>query len=121
MGDLLCRPLVERGEGRGLLRRAGVAAGLAIAANLTLLVPSVALGVILLVIETRGRFWTVVDEYGGPAVIIGFLFLVLPLARSTPEHFYLGANSLGESIDSLWDASFRYHEWRSRSRSATHA
>ena len=104
---------LNEGKESTLLRRAGVAAGLAIAANLTLLIPSIALGMILLVIAMRGRFWTVVDNYGGPAVIIAFLFLVLPLARSTPEHFYLGVNSLGESIDSLWDGSFRYHEWQS--------
>jgi hypothetical protein len=104
---------LNEGKEAALLRRAGIAAGLAIAANLTLLVPSMALGIILLIISLRGRFWTVVDNYGGPALILAFLFLVLPLARSTPEHFYLGVNSLGESIDSLWDASFRYHEWQS--------
>jgi hypothetical protein len=104
---------LNEGREAALLRRAGIAAGLAIAANLTLLVPSVALGLILLVIGAQGRFWSVIDNYGGPAVVLAFLFLVFPLARSTPEHFYLGANSLAESIDSLWDASFRYHEWRS--------
>jgi hypothetical protein len=97
----------------GLLLRAGVAAGLSIAANLTLLVPAAGLGATLLILAARGRFWMVIDRYGGPSVVIAFVFLVLPLARSAPDNFYLGTNTLSESLDSLWDASFRYHEWRS--------
>jgi hypothetical protein len=99
-----------------LLRRAGLAAGLSIAANLTLLVPAASLGLILFVLSLRrgtAGAWSVIDRFGGPAVVTAFLLVVIPLARSTPDNFYLGTKTMDDALASLWDASFFYDRARS--------
>jgi hypothetical protein len=84
------------------LRRAGVLTGLSIGANLTMLFPAAALGMALLVMVSRERkWWRVIDGYGGPAVVVGFLINVLPLVHATSQNFYYGAQSVREALDFL--------------------
>lgn len=87
-----------------ILWRSGVFAGLAIAANLTLLAPALALGIVLLALALRNgprSAWTVIDGYGGPAFVSAFLLLVLPLLPATGAEFYFGAQSLADTTHSL--------------------
>jgi hypothetical protein len=71
-------------------------------ANLTMLVPSAALGIALLVLASRERkWWAIVDCYGGPAVSLAFLINVLPLAHASSKHFYYGTHSIREALDFL--------------------
>ena len=93
------------------LSLAGIFAGLAIAANLTLLVPAAALGLVLIVLlwrEERTRsLWAALDRYGGAAVVIASVFLVLPLLVSTPDSFYFGGDSLLHTSYSLVEAAVK--------------
>jgi hypothetical protein len=98
------------------LARAGITAGLAIAANLTVLPAVAALGVILLILAAQAGIrgiWSITDRFAGPAVIIAFLFLVLPLAKATGEEYYYGAKTLRDSVGSLLDASLLHTPERS--------
>lgn len=84
------------------LLRAGILAGLAIAANLVYLMPSAALGMVLLLIGSKiRRPWTVIERFGLPAVVLAFLFLVLPLLKVQPDSFYWGSDSWKEASGSL--------------------
>ncbi|MBC7925613.1 MAG: hypothetical protein H7039_08145 [Bryobacteraceae bacterium] len=92
------------GFGRSWLRWAGVCSGLAIAANLIMLVPAAALGCALLILMARRGFassWEIVDVYGGPAIAIAFLFVVIPVLPARPEDFYVGAPDLATSVQTL--------------------
>src|SRR4051794_25452928 len=76
---------------------AGILAGLSISANLVMLVPAVGLGLMLLALAARnglGSLWTVIDRYGGPAVVTAFLILIVPLLPARPSDFYVGADSM---------------------------
>jgi hypothetical protein len=97
---------LTKGFERGYLWRSGVCAGLAVAANLTLLAPVGALGLVLLVLALRGGVrssWVVIDSYGGPAVVLSFLILVLPLLPVTGIEFYFGADTLAQTSKSMVD------------------
>src|SRR4051794_11499173 len=86
------------------LRRAGVFAGLATGANLIMIVPAAALGLGLLLVGLRDHsrgIWTVVDKYGGPAVTIAFLIVIIPILPATKDNFYYGATTLKESVRSI--------------------
>jgi hypothetical protein len=104
------------------LRWAGLLAGLSIAANLTMLVPAAALGLMLLVLAGRDglKGWgTVVDGYGGPAVVTAFLIVVIPLLPATGDNFYYGATTLRDSVDSLVTAIVKVQErWPGPQRGA---
>jgi hypothetical protein len=80
------------------LSRAGIFAGLAIGANLTILVPAAALGVTIVVLlwrEYRFRaLLTAIDTYGGPAVVLATLVLLFPLLAVEGHVFYFGEQSL---------------------------
>jgi len=80
--------------------RAGVAFGLAIAANLAFLFPVAAAGMVCLVFDHR-RIWRVVNELALPAIVVAGLILMVPLANATPQHFYYGAKSLAETSESV--------------------
>jgi hypothetical protein len=98
-----------RGRETKWLWWSGIAAGLAVAANLTLLVPVAALGIVMMAMSWRFRLpgvWRVVDSYGGPALVIAFLFLVLPLLRAKPDAFYYGGRTFQDARHSLVHPSF---------------
>jgi hypothetical protein len=93
-----------RGFERKWLFRAGVLAGLSIVANLVMLVPAAALGFALVLLALRSGWrhgWSMFDSYGGPALTVAFLLLVIPLLPATADNFYYGATTLGDSVDSL--------------------
>jgi hypothetical protein len=103
----------EGGEAR-LLWRSGVAAGLAVAANLTVLAPVAALGFVLLLLAIRRRCVSaVIDNFAGPAVVTALVIVLLPLARASREHFYLGTKTLADAVSSLWERSMYYDPARS--------
>lgn len=94
------------GEAPGrLLWRAGVGAGLCLAANLTFLVPLLALSAALAIVSVKRGLWRQLDLYAGPATVVAFVFLALPLARAKREHFYVGVNTWREVIETLFDFS----------------
>lgn len=84
---------------------AGILSGLAVAANLTFLIPVCALAVVITLTGPRHR--TLLTEYAGPAFVTGALLLMLPLSHVDPaRHFYYGAYSLGETARHLVEGSF---------------
>lgn len=89
------------------LRRAGVLAGLAIAANLTFLVPAAALGLILLLMAGPEGMWRVIDSYAGPAVVVSFLIVVIPLLPAERSNFYFGASTFLESVRSVAETAIK--------------
>ncbi len=102
----------EEGDSQSL-RRSGVLAGLCVAANLTCVVPLLALSTLLLAFAVRLRFWRRLDAYLGPAIIIAFLFLILPLAKLENGSFYVGHLTWRASVGELLEGSFRYSPLRS--------
>jgi hypothetical protein len=98
------------------LTASGVLAGLSMAANLTFVVPAMALGFVLLLFSLRspaaGRMWRVVDSYGGPALAIGFALNILPLLEARPEDFYLGTATVREAIWVFFQECFGNHRHR---------
>ena len=97
-----------KGLDRSRLSMAGIFAGLAIASNITLLLPSAALGIVLIAMlwrEDRLRaVWSAIDGYGGPAVVIALLFLILPVLLMNRDHFYFGTQGLVFTSHSLVEA-----------------
>jgi 4-amino-4-deoxy-L-arabinose transferase-like glycosyltransferase len=86
---------------------AGVCAGLAVTANLIFVIPLAALGLMLMPLYARrGRFWHLIDSYAGPAVIICFVFLFIPLLKSAGQ-FYFGVATLRDTFGSLFGESLR--------------
>ncbi|MGH9627110.1 MAG: glycosyltransferase family 39 protein [Bryobacteraceae bacterium] len=86
------------------LRKAGLAAGLSVASNLTLLVPLAALGGILILLAARAGpqdVRKVLFHFGGPAVVTAFLILVVPLRMAERGAFYVGMSTWTESIREL--------------------
>jgi hypothetical protein len=55
----------------------------------------------------------VIDRFGGPAIILAFVFAVLPLARSQPSDFYFGSKTMTQAVTSLWEPSVGYDVARS--------
>ena len=96
---------------RNRLAAAGVAAGLAVAANLSLAFPITAMtGVALW--QRRGEFWRLIDRFALPAVVTAFLFVAVPIAWAKPNAFYVGAETLAMGARTLWIASFgRDWQW----------
>lgn len=91
------------------LYRAGICCGLAIASTLIFLYPVLALaGVVagLGALEGRQRFWTVADNLIGPAIVVSFLILAVPLTHLARGAFYFGASTLRESIYGVIEMSW---------------
>lgn len=99
----------------GALVRAGILSGLAIAANLTLIVPTVALGFVLMLMALRRgvrNALSTVENYLVPATVIGFLVLVVPLQKAEASHFYMGEKTLRRSVISLVGSGIKvHHRW----------
>ncbi len=80
---------------------AGVCAGLAVTANLVFVIPLASMGLLLLPLYfRRRRFWEFIDAYAGPASVICFVFLLIPLLKSEGQ-FYFGVPTLQETFGSL--------------------
>ena len=96
--------LLYTGEGadRALIYKAGLGLGLAVAANLTLLVPGTALAVIfLLVLACDRRVSEAIDSFVVPGIVTSFVIVVLPLTKAHRDSFYVGLPSLGGTLRSL--------------------
>ena len=81
---------------------AGVCAGLAISANLVFAIPLCVFGLVLIPEYARQRrFWQFVDGYAGPAAVVCFVLLFLPLSKFSSDEFYFGVAKLSETTASL--------------------
>jgi hypothetical protein len=81
---------------------AGVFAGLAITANLVFVIPLAILGLLLIPAFIRQRrFWQLIDSFAGPAVVVAFVLLFLPLSKIQGNEFYFGVSKLPETVASL--------------------
>jgi hypothetical protein len=99
-----------------VLYRAGIVLGLSVTANLVFLVPVAAAGTAFSVLllasggraAFRKRFWLVVDRFWGPALVVAFVLLVLPLTHAGRDNFYYGARSLAEAVSNLVGVSITH-------------
>lgn len=97
---------LDRGSSRRLWL-GGVCAGLAVAANLVFVIPLAAAGLLSLPLYAkRQRFWDLIDSFAGPAIILCFVLLFIPLTKSAGQ-FYFGVASLKDTFGSLWYESLR--------------
>jgi hypothetical protein len=79
-----------------------VCAGLAISANLVFAIPLCVFGLVLIPEYARQRrFWQFVDGYAGPAAVVCFVLLFLPLSKFSSDEFYFGVAKLSETTASL--------------------
>jgi 4-amino-4-deoxy-L-arabinose transferase-like glycosyltransferase len=97
---------LEQGPGgaKGLLNRAGICLGLAVAASLAFAFPAAALGgafCLAAVLWKRTSARTLAEQLAVPAALVAFLILVLPLSHAEPENFYFGGDSLRDTVRSL--------------------
>lgn len=88
---------------------AGIALGLAVAANLTFLFPAVALAAAIIWLERSAAAW----RFAAAAVLSAAPLLALPLSHAGRDHFYFGTDSLANSLASLAGASLT-HNWNER-------
>ncbi len=111
--------------GGGLLHssriyKAGIALGLSVASNLTLLLPATALALIFLSVlvadaamggdpRVARRLSSAIDLFVVPAVVTAFVIVILPLSKAHRDDFYVGMSSLGESVANLVSASLYHH------------
>jgi 4-amino-4-deoxy-L-arabinose transferase-like glycosyltransferase len=112
----------------GPLWRAGLALGLSVSANLTLLFPAVTLLAVLPFLipatapgpatgkkrrkrtESHGNpRWRAIALTGAPFLIVCWIFLSGPLSHARRENFYAGESSLYRSIRSLVQYSFSHN------------
>ena len=82
------------------LRAAGIAAGLAVAANLTLVFPVTGVALVELVRRWR-NVWTYVYGFAIPAAVAAFLLLAIPLSWAQAGAFYVGAKGFEGTVRSL--------------------
>ncbi len=95
--------------------RAGLALGLAAAANLTLLVPGTALALLFVILLAReGRWQDAIDSFIVPGIVTCFLVVILPLSRANRDNFYVGEATLGASMKNLVALSLYHHPVESR-------
>ncbi len=87
--------------------RGGICLGLALAANLTFLVPVIALGGMVALFGTgRKLFGRFLERVLVPAAVIPFVAYVVPLSHTNPTQFYWGAKSMIDAMDSFVFISF---------------
>ncbi len=96
--DFLIQAL--QGDSRGSVP-AGLCFGLSVAANLTFAVPNAAISVVFLFLLPSGRRIEWLDRFAIPGIVAAFVPLALPLARVEKDSFYVGVNTLFESLKSL--------------------
>jgi hypothetical protein len=85
--------------------RAAVALALSVASNLVFAFPATALVLVFTLMAGARRFWWVVDRLWGPAIVLAFVIVVLPLSGMKPGDLYFGAHTLGQMYRSLADES----------------
>jgi hypothetical protein len=95
---------------RERLTLAGVAAGLSIAANLSLAFP-IAVFSAIFAFQRRAEPARFIDRFLLPMIVTAFILLVVPLAWAKPGTFYVGLDTLAEAAQRLWFASFN-HNWQ---------
>lgn len=76
------------------LTRCAVLAALSIAANLTFAFPVAALMLVMLV---RNPAWQRLNDFVGPALIVAFVLLIVPLSHAGVRNFYFGVDSFTDS------------------------
>lgn len=84
-----------------LVSWAAVALALSVASNLVFAFVAVGLALVFTAVVGIRRFWWVVDRLWGPAIVLAFAILVLPLSHMSRGDLYYGAQSLLEMYDSL--------------------
>jgi hypothetical protein len=98
----------------------GVGLALAVAANLTLLMPATGLAALFLLVllldeELGGaeraarRRWLAFGEFVAPAALTALAILALPLAKASLVSFYIGEPTMTRSLEGLADASLFHH------------
>jgi len=85
--------------------RAAVALALSVASNLVFAIPATALALVFTSMAGARRFWWVVDRLWGPAVVLAFTIVILPLSGMKSGDLYFGARTLGQMYRSLADES----------------
>ncbi len=88
--------LVEAWEER--YQRCSALLGLAVASNLVFALPVAA---VVISLTVGRRLWGRLDELAAPGAVVAFVVVSLPLSRATAGHFYFGAASWRESLESL--------------------
>jgi uncharacterized membrane protein len=95
------------------LYSAGIGLALGVAANLTVLAPGFALVLVFTGIhlgeaarqrnwpQVRARFDHIVDQMAVPCVVVTVALLLGPLLPARREHFYAGAKTLHDSLESF--------------------
>jgi len=94
---------------------AGVCLALAVAANLTLLVPAIALGSVFscfLLSVRRTKAWELVDQLVLPGIVLDFVILLLPMTHLEAKHLYYGARTLEGAIESIARLSLFHYGYR---------
>jgi hypothetical protein len=111
---------VEAPAGRALVRKVSIGLALAVAANLTLLLPAAGLAAIFLLVllldkELGGadraarRGWLAFLDFVAPGALTALAILALPLAKAGMHSFYLGESTLTNSLQGLAEASLFHH------------
>jgi hypothetical protein len=90
---------------RDRLTLAGVAAGLAIAANLSVALPIAAITLVF-AYQRRRELWPFIDRYAVLAIVTAFIFVAVPLAYAKPGAFYVGSDTLANAARTMWIGSF---------------
>ncbi len=90
--------------------RAGIGLGLAVAANLTLLVPGTALALIFLLFLVRERrLAESIDAFIVPGIVTAFVIVILPLTKAHRDSFYVGVPVLADTLKNLVAFSLYHH------------
>ena len=115
-----CSVRFVESRSRNFLTAAGVFSALCVSSNLTFLFPICAVALLVcrasfssdgasapFLRRASARLPTLINDYLGPAVILGGLILILPLTHIDPrDHYYFGAASWGDIIASLIKTAF---------------
>ena len=99
---------------RRTLPLAGILAGLSAAANLTFLIPTIALLATVSVLQIRrngGSLYHLIREYLGPALVVCALLVMLPLTEMRLDLFYTGASSIWDAIGGTTRLMFARQPW----------
>ncbi|MFB3826456.1 MAG: ArnT family glycosyltransferase [Bryobacteraceae bacterium] len=100
--DGMAAALEKPAEAR--MARIGVALGLAVAANLTFLIPVAAFALVFLLMIRRRPLALAL-----PALLAAAVFLAVPLSYAERSKFYYGTASLWQSLAGLAEFAFRFY------------
>jgi hypothetical protein len=92
------------------LLRCAIALALAVASNLAFAFPGIALaGIVAMRLAREGKLAEALDRFLLPGLLLAFSIVILPLARAEPGHFYFGARTLMESVESVISIGWVHH------------